>query len=208
MGPGPTNTANNSFARPHWNHQTNPPPSTDALLPPRLVYAFFAPFTIYPSHCLTIVQYLCSAASLYRTDPACLFQPKIVPSSKTPEGPARRQTPPHATKFPPSRQTPLSANSCARLSLRPSCSRALDPVVLAVRRLKLAARSPPAPDSASSRCRSTTLDVKNRTPGQDPKKMPGMDIDMTRRNKAPRPLSDSERARLEEFIDSIHYSAR
>ncbi|KAM0212528.1 hypothetical protein ACHAQD_009693 [Fusarium lateritium] len=34
------------------------------------------------------------------------------------------------------------------------------------------------------------------------------DIDSTRRNKAPRPLSDSERARVEEFIDSIHYSAR
>ena len=34
------------------------------------------------------------------------------------------------------------------------------------------------------------------------------DIDTTRRNKAPRPLSDSERARVEEFIDSIHYSAR
>ncbi|KAH7027434.1 oxidoreductin [Microdochium trichocladiopsis] len=33
-------------------------------------------------------------------------------------------------------------------------------------------------------------------------------IDMSRRNKEPRPLKDSERARLEEFIDSIHYSAR
>ncbi|RSL41013.1 Cyclin-dependent kinases regulatory subunit [Fusarium sp. AF-6] len=38
-------------------------------------------------------------------------------------------------------------------------------------------------------------------------KMP-MDIDTSRRNKSPRPLSDSERARLEEYIDSIHYSAR
>ena len=35
-----------------------------------------------------------------------------------------------------------------------------------------------------------------------------MDIDATRRNKAPRPLSDAERARLEEYIDSIHYSSR
>ncbi|KAK0373866.1 cyclin-dependent kinase regulatory subunit [Colletotrichum abscissum] len=35
-----------------------------------------------------------------------------------------------------------------------------------------------------------------------------MDIDMSRRNKVPRALSDSERARLDEFIDSIHYSAR
>jgi hypothetical protein len=35
-----------------------------------------------------------------------------------------------------------------------------------------------------------------------------MDIDATRRNKKPRPLSDSERMKLEEFIDAIHYSAR
>jgi hypothetical protein len=35
-----------------------------------------------------------------------------------------------------------------------------------------------------------------------------MDIDTTRRNKNPRPLTDSERARLDEFIDSIHYSTR
>jgi cyclin-dependent kinase regulatory subunit CKS1 len=35
-----------------------------------------------------------------------------------------------------------------------------------------------------------------------------MDIDTTRRNKKPRPLSDSERMKLEEFIDAIHYSAR
>jgi cyclin-dependent kinase regulatory subunit CKS1 len=34
------------------------------------------------------------------------------------------------------------------------------------------------------------------------------DLDYNRRNKHPRPLSDSEKARLEEFIDSIHYSAR
>jgi cyclin-dependent kinase regulatory subunit CKS1 len=34
------------------------------------------------------------------------------------------------------------------------------------------------------------------------------DLDYNRRNKVPRPLSDSEKARLEEFIDSIHYSAR
>lgn len=35
-----------------------------------------------------------------------------------------------------------------------------------------------------------------------------MNIDMSRRNKSPRPLTDHERARLEEYIDSIHYSAR
>jgi cyclin-dependent kinase regulatory subunit CKS1 len=34
------------------------------------------------------------------------------------------------------------------------------------------------------------------------------DIDMARRNKKPRLLLESERARLEEFIDSIGYSAR
>lgn len=35
-----------------------------------------------------------------------------------------------------------------------------------------------------------------------------MDIDMTRRNKKPRPLSESERKKLEEFVDAIHYSSR
>lgn len=35
-----------------------------------------------------------------------------------------------------------------------------------------------------------------------------MDIDASRRNKKPRLLLESERERLEEFIDSIHYSAR
>ncbi|CRK23828.1 hypothetical protein BN1723_013135 [Verticillium longisporum] len=35
-----------------------------------------------------------------------------------------------------------------------------------------------------------------------------MDIDMSRRNTHPRTLSDDERAVLEEYIDSIHYSAR
>ncbi|KAL1961602.1 hypothetical protein VTN77DRAFT_1402 [Rasamsonia byssochlamydoides] len=35
-----------------------------------------------------------------------------------------------------------------------------------------------------------------------------MDIDLSRRNKKPRLLLESEREKLEEFIDSIHYSAR
>lgn len=35
-----------------------------------------------------------------------------------------------------------------------------------------------------------------------------MDIDPVRRNKKPRLLLESERERLDEFIDSIHYSAR
>ncbi|KAG9228773.1 oxidoreductin [Amylocarpus encephaloides] len=34
------------------------------------------------------------------------------------------------------------------------------------------------------------------------------DMDYNRRNKVPRPLSENEKARLEEFIDSIHYSSR
>ncbi|TLS24228.1 hypothetical protein PpBr36_08464 [Pyricularia pennisetigena] len=35
-----------------------------------------------------------------------------------------------------------------------------------------------------------------------------MGIDMDRRNAEPRPLTDHERERLEEFLDSIHYSSR
>ena len=33
-------------------------------------------------------------------------------------------------------------------------------------------------------------------------------LDHDRRNKKPRPLTDSERERMDEFIDAIHYSAR
>lgn len=35
-----------------------------------------------------------------------------------------------------------------------------------------------------------------------------MDIDYTRRNKKPRLLNDNERDKLDEFVDSIHYSSR
>jgi len=35
-----------------------------------------------------------------------------------------------------------------------------------------------------------------------------MDIDLTRRNKKPRAISEAERAKLEEFVENIHYSAR
>jgi hypothetical protein len=35
-----------------------------------------------------------------------------------------------------------------------------------------------------------------------------MDIDLSRRNEKPRPLSDAEKQKLEEFVDSIHYSGR
>lgn len=38
--------------------------------------------------------------------------------------------------------------------------------------------------------------------------MATMDIDYTRRNKKPRLLTDSERDKLDEFVDSIHYSSR
>jgi cyclin-dependent kinase regulatory subunit CKS1 len=34
------------------------------------------------------------------------------------------------------------------------------------------------------------------------------DIDPTRRNKKPRLLLETEREKLEEFVDAIHYSAR
>ena len=34
------------------------------------------------------------------------------------------------------------------------------------------------------------------------------DIDYSRRNKVPRLISENEKAKLEEFIESIHYSAR
>lgn len=35
-----------------------------------------------------------------------------------------------------------------------------------------------------------------------------LDIDYTRRNKKPRPLSEHEKEKLDEFVDAIHYSAR
>lgn len=38
--------------------------------------------------------------------------------------------------------------------------------------------------------------------------MTSVDIDFTRRNKKPRLLTDSERDKLDEFIDAIHYSSR
>ena len=38
--------------------------------------------------------------------------------------------------------------------------------------------------------------------------MANMDIDFTRRNKKPRPLSELEKEKLDEYVDAIHYSAR
>lgn len=38
--------------------------------------------------------------------------------------------------------------------------------------------------------------------------MANIDIDFTRRNKKPRLLTDPEREKLDEFIESIHYSSR
>ncbi len=34
------------------------------------------------------------------------------------------------------------------------------------------------------------------------------EIDFTRRNKKPRLLTDGEKDKLDEFVDSIHYSSR
>lgn len=50
-----------------------------------------------------------------------------------------------------------------------------------------------------------TLNMASKPVGQHPIMI---DLDYSRRNKTPRPLSENERARLEEFIDSIHYSPR
>lgn len=50
-----------------------------------------------------------------------------------------------------------------------------------------------------------TLNMASKPVGQHPMMI---DLDYSRRNKTPRPLSENERARLEEFIDSIHYSPR
>ena len=38
--------------------------------------------------------------------------------------------------------------------------------------------------------------------------MSALDIDFSRRNKKPRLLTDVEREKLDEFVDSIHYSSR
>ncbi len=35
-----------------------------------------------------------------------------------------------------------------------------------------------------------------------------LDIDFTRRNKKPRPLSEAEKDKLDEFTEAIHYSGR
>lgn len=51
--------------------------------------------------------------------------------------------------------------------------------------------------------RHTTHTYKSTTD-----EMTSVDIDFTRRNKKPRLLTDSERDKLDEFIDAIHYSSR
>jgi len=38
--------------------------------------------------------------------------------------------------------------------------------------------------------------------------MADIGIDFTRRNKKPRLLTDPEREKLDEFVESIHYSSR
>ena len=50
-------------------------------------------------------------------------------------------------------------------------------------------------------------DAVPRTTPSYPSKMAAA-VDMSRRNKKPRLLSDAERERLDEFAESIHYSPR
>ncbi|KAK8181870.1 regulatory subunit of cyclin-dependent kinase [Phyllosticta capitalensis] len=95
--------------------------------------------------------------------------------------------------------------------------------VLADRRLILQLQRPrprsPSPRLPSTRC--LAVPPAHNTPPPllpspalrsstrlDPAPNMNMDIDVTRRNKKPRPLSETEKERLEEFVESIHYSAR
>lgn len=48
-------------------------------------------------------------------------------------------------------------------------------------------------------------DITMASSNSDPRYM---DIDLSRRNRRPRPISDAERNKLEEFVDAIHYSSR
>jgi hypothetical protein len=60
-------------------------------------------------------------------------------------------------------------------------------------------------------CPAITVDSQARAPRPceaQTQRIKMADLDYSRRNKSPRPLSEAERERLEEFIDSIHYSAR
>lgn len=66
----------------------------------------------------------------------------------------------------------------------------------------------PAPPDSTSRepqCTSTRVPL---SPRPTPIMTAEMDIDFTRRNKKPRPLSEHEKEKLDEFVDAIHYSAR
>jgi hypothetical protein len=69
---------------------------------------------------------------------------------------------------------------------------------------------PPSHHRAGSRHQTTqqTLLTSHHTASHHNANMANMDIDFTRRNKKPRLLTDSERDKLDEFVDSIHYSSR
>jgi cyclin-dependent kinase regulatory subunit CKS1 len=54
----------------------------------------------------------------------------------------------------------------------------------------------------------TSNTLHSSTPGTSRDMAADMDIDMSRRNKRARPLSEHEKEKLDEFIDAIHYSAR
>lgn len=57
------------------------------------------------------------------------------------------------------------------------------------------------------RC-SHRLTTSTKGKEEVPTEKMAVDIDFTRRNKKARLLTDSERDKLDEFIDSIHYSSR
>jgi hypothetical protein len=65
--------------------------------------------------------------------------------------------------------------------------------------------TPPHPYSHNTLHEHTSIRVANT---HSCKMAADMDIDFTRRNKKPRPLSEHEKEKLDEFVDAIHYSAR
>lgn len=65
--------------------------------------------------------------------------------------------------------------------------------------------TPPHPSSHNTLHEHTSIRVANT---HSSNMAADMDIDFTRRNKKPRPLSEHEKEKLDEFVDAIHYSAR
>ena len=75
-------------------------------------------------------------------------------------------------------------------------------------RLTTPSPSIPSPRGVSTSNNTQTLLISHHTASHHNANMANMDIDFTRRNKKPRLLTDSERDKLDEFVDSIHYSSR